>query len=76
MITIIKNDPQVFLFYIFKRKMSDNRLTIPIDKIKADFSDFLNPEYNRRIIFSGSFGIGKTYFLNEFFGEMSKNHGH
>ena len=46
--------------------MSEQKLVIPIDKIKADFQDFLNPYHNQRIIFSGPFGIGKTYFLNEF----------
>jgi hypothetical protein len=49
--------------------MKEQTLAIPIDKIKADFQLFLTPEHNRRIIFSGPFGIGKTYFLNEFFKE-------
>jgi len=49
--------------------MEEKPLDIPIDKIKADFQSFLAPEHNRRIIFSGPFGIGKTYFLNEFFKE-------
>ncbi len=49
--------------------MTDKQLQIPIDKIKADFQQFLAPEHNRRIIFSGPFGVGKTYFLNEFFKE-------
>ena len=47
--------------------MADQKLIIPIEKIKADFQAFLEPEHNRRIIFSGPFGIGKTYFLNKFF---------
>lgn len=42
--------------------MSDKPLQIPIDKIKTDFQTFLAPDNNRRIIFSGPFGIGKTYF--------------
>lgn len=47
--------------------MEEKPLIIPIDQIKADFDKFLTPEHNRRIIFSGPFGIGKTYFLHEFF---------
>lgn len=46
--------------------MEDKKLIVPIDQIKADFGKFLTPEHNRRIIFSGPFGIGKTYFINFF----------
>lgn len=42
-------------------------ITIPIDTIKDDFESFLIIERNSRIFFSGKFGIGKTYFLNDFF---------
>ena len=52
--------------------MEEQKLAIPIDKIKNDFQEFLNPQRNRRIIFSGPFGIGKTYFLNEFFKEKDE----
>ncbi len=52
--------------------MADQKLIIPIEKIKTDFQAFLEPEHNRRIIFSGPFGIGKTYFLNEFFKEKTE----
>jgi len=45
----------------------DKPLVIPIDSIEIDFDDFLSPETNNRIIFSGPFGIGKSYFLNKFF---------
>ncbi len=54
-------------FVILGEKMEDKKLIIPIEQIKDDFAKFLSPEHNRRIIFSGPFGIGKTYFLNEFF---------
>ncbi len=47
--------------------MADHPFIIPIEKVKADFQAFLQPEHNRRIIFSGHFGIGKTYFLKPFF---------
>ena len=33
------------------------------------FYDFINQEDNTNIIFSGKFGIGKTYFINKFFEE-------
>lgn len=42
-------------------------IKIPIDTIKDDFNSFLETENNSRIFFSGKFGIGKTYFLNDFF---------
>ena len=60
---------QVLCFVTLKEKMEEQKLAIPIEKIKNDFQEFLNPQRNRRIIFSGPFGIGKTYFLNEFFVE-------
>ncbi|HZL10123.1 MAG TPA: P-loop NTPase fold protein [Prolixibacteraceae bacterium] len=48
--------------------MADEKsLVIPIDSIERDFEDFLSPNSNKRIIFSGPFGIGKTYFLDKFF---------
>lgn len=62
----------VKMFCNFRGKMKEQSLTIPIDKIKSDFQLFLTPEHNRRIIFSGPFGIGKTYFLNEFFREETE----
>jgi hypothetical protein len=42
-------------------------LQIPIDKQTQDFKQHLNEPKNERIIFSGIFGIGKSYFLNEYF---------
>jgi len=47
--------------------MADELLSIPINSIEVDFDDFLSPDSNKRIIFSGPFGIGKTYFLDKFF---------
>ncbi|MEE9430770.1 MAG: hypothetical protein V3V16_07010, partial [Melioribacteraceae bacterium] len=40
---------------------------IPIDQLYPKFVEHLEIENNSRILFSGKFGIGKTYFLNEFF---------
>ncbi len=44
-----------------------SEILIPITTIKDDFQSFLDIERNSKIFFSGKFGIGKTYFLNEFF---------
>lgn len=52
---------------------SDNH--IPIDSIKGDFHHFLQEvENNKRIFFSGRFGVGKTYFLQDFFSSLNENY--
>lgn len=43
------------------------RIVVPIDKEISKFEHFLDDKSNHRILFSGNFGSGKTYFLNEFF---------
>lgn len=40
---------------------------IPIDCPKEEFQKHIDIENNSRIIFSGRYGIGKTYFLKKFF---------
>lgn len=40
-----------------------------IEKVFEKFNEHLNIENNDRIIFSGKFGIGKSFFLDEFFKE-------
>lgn len=45
----------------------ENSIKIPINSIKNDFDSFLKIEGNSQIFFSGRFGIGKTYFLKDFF---------
>ncbi|MAZ40537.1 hypothetical protein CL654_00260 [bacterium] len=45
----------------------DEKNLIPIDAPTTDFEHFLNDERNKRIFFSGKFGIGKTFFLEKFF---------
>lgn len=42
---------------------------VDLSKPTAEFRAHLDIEGNRRIIFSGPFGIGKTYFLKHFFEE-------
>jgi hypothetical protein len=55
--------------------------TVEMQKFKIDisnlfkkFNDHLNIQNNSRILFSGKFGIGKTYFLNEFFEDHEKDY--
>ncbi|SFT51349.1 KAP family P-loop domain-containing protein [Algoriphagus locisalis] len=38
-----------------------------LDRLIEDFENHLKPEDNNRIIFSGAFGTGKTFFLDNFF---------
>ena len=40
---------------------------IPIEDLFPKFKEHLEIKDNSRILFSGKFGIGKTYFLKEFF---------
>lgn len=42
-------------------------MEIDITKEKGRFSTFLAEENNTNIVFSGIFGIGKTYFIHNFF---------
>ena len=51
------------------RRDEQSNFIIPIDSIFDDFKEHLDIENNSRILFSGKFGIGKTYFLNRFFEE-------
>ncbi len=45
-----------------------SEIIISTDSVKDDFkNNYLNIENNSRIFFSGKFGLGKTYFLNDFF---------
>lgn len=50
----------------------EQEFKIDISELFPKFSEHLNIQNNSRILFSGKFGIGKTYFLNEFF-EDKKN---
>lgn len=43
-----------------------------IEKPKEEFTKHIELEDNNRIIFSGIFGIGKTYFLDKYFKENEK----
>lgn len=51
---------------------SENSQFIDISSPKKEFEAHLNLPGNHRIFFSGPFGIGKTYFLKDFF-EKSKD---
>jgi hypothetical protein len=45
---------------------SQNSIKIETKEILADFKNHLKVENNKRILFSGPFGTGKSTFLNEF----------
>lgn len=47
---------------------------IPIDGLFDTFLQFLNIKNNDRIFFSGKFGIGKTFFLDNFFSAKSEKY--
>jgi len=47
---------------------------IPIEELFSTFKNHLDIKNNNRILFSGKFGIGKTYFLNEFFNDKKENY--
>jgi hypothetical protein len=46
--------------------------TLDISRPTTEFEAYLNLEANERIIFSGIFGSGKTYFLRRFFNNHEK----
>lgn len=48
------------------------RIEVPIDNEVSKFEQFLDDKNNHRILFSGIFGSGKTYFLNKFFEQKAK----
>lgn len=45
----------------------EEEFKIPIEELFPKFKEHLAIKNNSRILFSGKFGIGKTYFLKEFF---------
>ena len=44
-------------------------VTIDTTEYKTSFETFISNDVNKRILFSGRFGSGKTTFLNDFFKE-------
>lgn len=44
-----------------------SNIKISVEDVKSDFKESLEIDGNNRIFFSGRFGIGKTFFLKEFF---------
>lgn len=47
--------------------MTNQPFEVSIEDIKQSFKNHIQPDHNSRIIFSGEYGIGKTYFLRNFF---------
>lgn len=52
----------------------NEQFIIPVDGLYSNFADHLNIKNNSRIFFSGKFGIGKTFFLHEFFNHYEKEY--
>ncbi len=48
-------------------KIIEEEFKIPIEELFPKFKEHLEIKNNSRVLFSGKFGIGKTYFLKEFF---------
>lgn len=44
-----------------------NNTEISIKEVFQNFKSHFDNEFNNRILFSGEYGIGKTFFLNKFF---------
>jgi hypothetical protein len=53
-----------------EKKSENEKFIIPIEELYPTFKNHLDIENNSRIIFSGKYGIGKTYFLRKFFEEF------
>ena len=53
--------------------MAEN-VTISTEAPLNSFNKFINQADNKRIFFSGEFGSGKTFFLNDFFQLRSQNY--
>lgn len=47
----------------------NNSLKIPLGGVFKKFEKHIDKKTNNRIVFSAKFGMGKTYFLKEFFNE-------
>ncbi len=59
-------------YYLCEKAKQDNKMEISVENETERFNNFLNEEGNENIIFSGIFGIGKSYFLNHFFNEKKE----
>ncbi len=51
-----------------------SELNIPLDNVKSDFQSQLEIEGNSRLLFSGRFGVGKTFFLKSFFKDYAASY--
>ena len=54
--------------------MSGSEYWINTEELDKDFEKHIWPNENSRIVFSGIFGIGKTFFLKKFFGRRSEDY--
>lgn len=57
-----------------ENKNREIEFKIEVKELFSRFKNHLDDNENRRIFFSGKFGIGKTYFLKEFFEEYKEEY--
>ena len=57
---VSKNHPACY-FHLLRHLKVAMSLIFPLDKQRAAFRHHLDEPRNQRVIFSGAFGIGKTY---------------
>jgi len=56
------------------QKLEESTFQIPISGLYPSFKSFLDIENNNRIFFSGKYGIGKTYFLRNYFEQNNEDY--
>ena len=54
-------------FFIYVAMKIETQFEVPVEEQIATFAKHIDDPYNERIIFSGIFGIGKSYLLERFF---------
>ncbi|MAJ97406.1 MAG: hypothetical protein CMI56_02210 [Parcubacteria group bacterium] len=52
----------------------DEEIQISVESVKEDFGSRLEIAGDSRVFFSGKFGIGKTYFLKQFFNDENASY--
>jgi len=54
--------------------MAQEQKIISIEGLYKRFQEHLSPEENKNIIFTGKYGIGKTFFLKRYFENSQKEY--
>ncbi len=53
--------------------MTTNLAKVQLTSVTEEFQNHISPDFNKRIIFTGKFGVGKTTFLHDFFSKQDVN---